>query len=64
MKTYEITLRHDAGTITLGFRADSYADAKKAILEAEGAPESAIVTWRVVPTARQIRKTKSLMRGI
>ena len=64
MKTYEITLKHDNGQVSLMMRANTYDAAKRMILEAEKAPESAILYWRVVPTKRGIAKTKSLMRGL
>lgn len=64
MKTYEITLRHDSGTVTLRTKADSIEAAKRMVCEAEGAPTSAVAYWRVVPTARQIKRTKSLLRSI
>lgn len=64
MNTYEITMRHDAGQVSIQTRARNYDAAKHMILEAERAPESAILHWRVVPTKRQIARTKSLMRGL
>jgi hypothetical protein len=64
MKTFEFILKHDAGTVTICTRADSLEVAKKIVLDAERAPERAIKSWRVVPTAKQVAKTKSLMRGI
>lgn len=64
MKTYEITLKHDSGTVALRTRAESIEAAKRMICEAERAPESAVACWRVVPTARQIKRTKSLLRSI
>lgn len=64
MKTYELALKHDQGTVTLRTRAANIQAAKEIICKAENCPESAIQWWRVVPTAKQIKKTKSLMRGI
>jgi hypothetical protein len=64
MKTYSITLRHDSGTVTIQTRADSIAEAKALVCASEKAPESAVQSWRVIPTAAQIRKTKNLMRGL
>lgn len=64
MKTYEITLKHDNGNAVFRLRADSISEAQTALLEMEKAPPSAVVCWRVVPTKKQIAKTKNLMRGI
>jgi len=64
MKTYEFTLKHDAGEVTIRTRAASVEAAKREILDAERAPEGAIKYWCVVPTARQIQKTKNLMRNL
>lgn len=61
MKTYEFGLTHDHGNVTLRASADTLEAAKQIILTAEKAPASAITWWRVVPTAKQIKKTKSLM---
>lgn len=62
MKTYEITLRHDDGKTTFRTIARDYRAAQEQICKAERAPLSAIMTWRVIPTARQIQKTKNLLR--
>lgn len=62
MKTYSITLRHDAGEVTLQTRAENISEAQRLVCNAECAPLSAVKSWRVVPTARQIRRTKSRMR--
>jgi hypothetical protein len=63
-KTYALTLRHDSGTVEIRIAASSLASAKQRVLDAERAPESAIQSWRIVPTARQIRRTQNLMRCI
>lgn len=64
MKTFEFVLNHDGGKVTLRTGANSLPEAEAIILKAENAPKSAIQSWRVVPTAKQIKRTKSLMRGI
>lgn len=64
MKTYEFTLKHDGGTATVQVTASTLGAAKYIVLNSEKCPETAITSWRVVPTARQIRKTKNLLRGI
>ncbi len=64
MKTYEFTLKHDAGHVTLRIRANNLPAAQKVVLDAEKAPASAIQYWRVVPTAKQVSRTKSLLRGL
>ena len=63
-KTYEISLKHDAGEVTIRLRASSYLAAIEQACNAEKAPKCAVQSWRVIPTARQIARTKSLMRGI
>jgi len=63
-KTYEFTLKHDSGFINIRTASHSLESAKKLVLDSELAPESAIKSWRVVPTAKQIKRTKSLLRGI
>jgi len=64
MKTYEFTLKHDSGTCAIRIREESFDKAKRRVLELERAPERAIQSWRVVPDARAIRKTQSLLRCI
>lgn len=64
MKTFEITLKHNGGLCSFRVHGKDYATAKANLLRAEKAPEGAVQTWRVVPTAKQITKTKSLMRGL
>lgn len=62
MKTFNITLSHDSGEVTLMIRADNYQGAIKRACLIEGAPESAVKSWRVIPTARQVARTKNLLR--
>jgi hypothetical protein len=62
MKAYNVTLRHDAGEVTLMIRADNYQAAQQRACTIEGAPLSAVKSWAVVPTTRQIRRTKNLLR--
>lgn len=64
MKTYEFHLNHDGGKASIRIQDNDVNSAKRRVLEQENAPESAIQSWRVVPTERQIRKTKNLLRGI
>lgn len=64
MKTYEFTLKHDNGTVKIRTSADNLEAAKLIIIKSEGCPERAITAWRIIPTAKQIRKTKNLLRGI
>lgn len=46
--TYEITLKHDSGKITITQRGASLVDAIKRTLREELAPESAIVSVKVM----------------
>jgi len=62
MKTFEIRLKHDHGEVSVYTRARTIDAAKQIVLEAENAPAAAILWWRVVPTRRQIQKTKNLLR--
>ena len=64
MKTYEISLRHDSGSVTIRTRASNIETAMKMVCDAEKAPLGAIKHWRVVPTARQIKRTQSLLRSL
>ncbi len=64
MKTFELTLQHNKGKVTIRTRAESLSDARRIACAAEAAPESAIVTWRVVPTKRQIARTKRWLGGM
>ncbi len=64
MKTYEIALRHNAGTVTIRTRATDISAAKALVCASEKCPESAVAWWRIIPTPRQIARTKSLLRGI
>ena len=64
MKTFEFTLKHDSGEVTIRTRAQNLAAAQQIVLTAENAPMSAIRSWRVVPTKKQTERTKSLLRGI
>lgn len=64
MKTFEFKLHHNSGPVTMRLKADNLERAKDTVLSIEQAPESAIKSWRVVPTAKQIRQTQNMMRGI
>lgn len=64
MKTFEVTLANSAGGVTIRLCSSTYQEAIKTACNVERAPESAVKTWRVVPTARQIARTKSLLRSI
>lgn len=64
MKRYLFTLKHDSGTATIGIVDQNLESAKRRLLDQEKAPESAILYWSVVPTAKQLKNTKSLMRGL
>jgi hypothetical protein len=64
MKTYEITVKHDSGNKTIRTRARNHSVAFEMVCNFENCPRSAIVTWRVVPTKQQIRKTQRLLSGI
>lgn len=61
MKTYEIALSTDSGDVVFRVGAKDIQSAQTLLLSLERAPVSAVKWWRVVPTAKQIRKTKSLM---
>ena len=64
MKTYEITLKHDSGEITIRTSATDIGTAIQNVCNAENCPKSAVKYWRVVPTKKQIKKTQSLLRSI
>ena len=64
MKTYGFCLKHDNGTVRIYIQDDSLESAKKRVLEKEKAPERAIDFWWIVPTAKQLKKTKNLMRNL
>ena len=64
MKTYELTVKHDNGEVTIRVRARNVEMAHQMVENAEGCPRSAIYTWRIVPTKKQIQRTKNLLRGI
>ena len=64
MKAYEITLTHDAGEVTIRTHAGTIFAAIENVCNAEKAPRSAVKTWRVVPTAKQIARTKNLLRSL
>lgn len=64
IKRYEFGVRHDSGTLKIRTAASSLEAAKNIVMQAEGCPEGAITSWRIIPTARQLKKTKSLMRGL
>ncbi len=64
MKTYEFGIHHDNGDIVLRVRANSLLEAKTQVVQSEKCPDRSITFWRIVPTIRQIKRTKSLLRGI
>jgi hypothetical protein len=64
MKTYTFGLKHDSGEASITVRADDVNEAKKMVMDLEKCPERAITWWRIVPTTRQIQKTKNLLRGL
>jgi len=66
MKTYEIEI-HRADTVLTRVSADSLADAKRQAADMNGVDANdakSFGAWRVIPTAKQIRKTKNLLRCI
>lgn len=64
MKKYEIEVKHDNGSFKITVTARNIEAAQKMVMNAENCPPSALGSWRVVPTARQIAKTKRLMSGL
>jgi hypothetical protein len=64
MNQYEIVLKHDGGKKVFRVGAINIHRAKQILLDAERAPMSAIETWRVIPTAKQIKKTQNMMRNL
>lgn len=64
MKIYEFNLKHDNGTVTLRYQDNTLKEAQKRLMEDEKCPLSAITSWHIVPTQKQIRKTQNLMRGL
>jgi hypothetical protein len=64
MKTFEITLKHDGGQVTIRTRATCLAMAQNIALTAEKAPRSALAYWGIVPTQRQIARTKNMLRNL
>jgi hypothetical protein len=64
MKKFEFLLNSDSGEYYLTVTAQNYGAAEKIVLDSEKCPKRSIRSWRVVPTAKQIKKTKSLMRGL
>lgn len=64
MKIYRFGLRHDKGETTVEVRASNLDEAKKLAMEIEQCPGLAITWISVVPTQKQINKTKNLLRGI
>lgn len=63
MKTYELELRINT-TKLVRLKAESLEEAKRQACDEEGITTNCVMTWRVIPTAKQIAKTKSLMRGL
>lgn len=64
MKKYMVKLLSDSGPVMFHLYADSIDSARQTVATAENAPLSSIQFAGVVPTKKQIKKTKSLMRGI
>ena len=64
MKSYKIQVKHDQGEQGFLIRADSIQEAKEIVMRLEGCPERAILYWSVVPTKRQIERTKNMLRGL
>ena len=64
MKQYEITLNSDSGIINIRTRARNIQSAIDIICKAENAPKSAVISWRIIPTKKQIQKTQRLLIGI
>ena len=64
MKAYRIQVKHDSGEIILRVRAQNIQAAKKMIMATEGCPERAIGWIAVIPTQKQIQKTKNLLHSL
>jgi len=64
MKTYAFELRADGMTFWVRVQASNISRAKTIVLDWQKCPERSIQSWHIVPTEKQIAKTKSLLRGI
>ncbi len=66
MKTYEIEI-HRADSVLTRVSADTLADAKQQAADINGVDANDAKSfgyWRIVPTAKQIRRTQSLLRSL
>lgn len=61
---YTFGLSSDTGDYELTVTAQCVEAAKQIVLTTQNCPERSIKYWRKVPTAREIKKTKSMMRGL
>lgn len=64
MRLYELTLCHDNGRAKIRVPARNVKQAYERVCNLEGCPERAIQSWRVIPTKKQLAKTKTLMRSL
>jgi hypothetical protein len=64
MKNFIFTLKHDNGAVNIGIRAENLKAAQQQLMNSEKCPLSAIQTWWIIPTAKEIQKTKNLLRGL
>lgn len=64
MKTFTIAINRPAGDAICTIHADNLHIAIATACEMVKAPIEAVKYWHMVPTARQLAKTKSLMRSL
>lgn len=64
MKSYEFNIKTADGVKTVRQMGEDVSDAKYRVCRSENVQSSAISWWRVIPTDRQIARTKSLLRSL
>lgn len=67
MRLYRIGLSvgtESAGFVEISTVAESLSAAIDQVVKAENAPYSAVLWARATPTPKEVRKTKSMLRGI
>lgn len=57
MKTYEVTMKHDGGTVRLRVRAANHNNAINNACAAERAPENSVESCHLIETPTQARKS-------
>jgi hypothetical protein len=63
-KQFKFEIKRNNAITSIRVFAKDFESAKDLVCKAEGCDRSAVMSWVVVPTKKQLAKTKRLMQGL